>query len=49
MVDPINFGRTKFDPMEIRVLLLILLCIGELWSILWVTGKLRSILARSKS
>ena len=34
--ETMGFGRTKVDPLEIGALLLILQCIGELRSILWL-------------
>jgi len=35
-IDPISFGRTRVDPLEVRELLSILQCIEELRLILWV-------------
>ena len=42
-VDPMNFGRTKVNPLKVEELLLILQCVGKLLSILWILGELRSI------
>ena len=48
-VNPIRFGRTKVDPLEVEELLSILQCIGEVSSILCISGELRSIIWRLES
>ena len=48
-VNPIRFGRTNVYPLEVEELLSILQCIGEVSSILCISGELRSIIWRLES
>ena len=42
-VDPMDFESAKVDPLKVGELLLILQCIRELRSILWILGELKLI------